>query len=135
MIGPSIIAYFAGSFNRKPELLEYLEQFEADGNHCTSRWLKATTKSTSRRIAASSTTAAMASSSHKKMSTTSQGASWSSSSAALTTSRRGAVAGTQSSGSRLALGRPLVIIGERECAFHSMTTRRVVLRGLERLQQ
>lgn len=34
------IAYFAGSFYRKPELVVYMEQWQTIGNYCTSRWLR-----------------------------------------------------------------------------------------------
>ena len=38
--GQDIVAYMAGSFGRKPELVEYMKEWEAGGNFCTSRWLK-----------------------------------------------------------------------------------------------
>jgi hypothetical protein len=121
MIGPGIIAYFAGSFNRKPELLEYLEQFEADGNHCTSRWLKGEHEVDFQEdrsklnyggygfefaqedvddITRCELVVFFSSANHES---------------------KGRGGRHTEFGIALALGRPLVIIGERECAFHSMT--------------
>lgn len=35
-----IIAYFAGAFGRKPELIEYMKEWHELGHFCSSAWLK-----------------------------------------------------------------------------------------------
>lgn len=117
----NLVAYFAGSFNRKPELLEYLREFEAAGNYCTSRWLKNDHELDFQ-------------DDRSKLNYSGFGFTYALedvddivkseciiffSSANHPSKGRG---GRHTEfGIGLALGRPIFIIGERECAFHSMT--------------
>lgn len=120
------IAYIAGSFNRKPELINYMHEFEADGCHCTSRWLKSAHEVDFQEdvdklaydgfgyqfacedvddIVRAEAVIFFSSANHAS---------------------KGRGGRHTEFGIATALCRPLFIIGERECAFHSMTTNNLV---------
>jgi nucleoside 2-deoxyribosyltransferase len=122
VIGPGVIAYFAGSFYRKPELLNYAHQFEAYGNFCTSRWLKTDhevdfqddrdnltfggygytfAQEDVDDIVRAELLVFFSSANHAS---------------------KGRGGRHTEFGIALALEKPIIIIGDRECAFHSMTS-------------